>query len=506
MGDYDVSIRLLEYTRDQNCSCDSGLWGCHECDVYFQICLQPLSPTQGQICQGNNQDDRVDDTHHFLFASALRGHDTYTWSNVNGQPTFQISVHAFDYDKWNGNDDLGVTSYTYRGNIPPVLTVTTNPGHKNMSHNTSTKNNDNKHIFNIEKIIFNNTSKNNNYSPTNSIFQYGQSSTKIQIVYNYTQCNHTDDWIKDKVRLALQIMNLTLYQEKTIGKNTIANFKTAVGDYDVSVRLLEYTRDQDCGCDGGLWGCHECDVFFQICLQPLSPTQGQMCQGNNQDDRVDDTHHFLFAGALRGHDTYTWRNVNGQPTFQISVHVFDYDTLGGNDNLGVTSYNYRGNRPTVQNVITSPGNKNMREPITKILYTYSCTQCDLEDDQVKDSVKSALQTFNLKEYQAETTDKKVVNSDKNNTGLLVGVVAAILLVLVITSVGVWHYKRKMHKRSKVKEMELEMNGHTNRALNIGDSEDVATFRNPDYNSNRSMKTPLSKQMASPSVTLHLNGS
>lgn len=38
----------------------------------------------------------------------------------------------------------------------------------------------------------------------------------------------------------------------------------------------------------------------------------QMCQGNNQDDRVDDTHHFLFAGALRGHDTYTWRNVNGQ--------------------------------------------------------------------------------------------------------------------------------------------------------------------------------------------------
>lgn len=130
-----------------------------------------------------------------------------------------------------------------------------------------------------------------------------------------------------------------------------------------------------------------------------------------------------------------------------------------------------------------------KEPITKILYTYSCTQCDLEDDQVKDSVKSALQTFNLKEYQAETTDKKVVNSDKNNTGLLVGVVAAILLVLVITSVGVWHYKRKMHKRSKGKEMELEMNGHTNRALNIGDSEDVATFRNPDYNSNRRYKEP-----------------
>lgn len=128
-----------------------------------------------------------------------------------------------------------------------------------------------------------------------------------------------------------------------------------------------------------------------------------------------------------------------------------------------------------------------KEPVTKILYTYKCSQCDLEDDQVKDSVKSALQTFNLKEYEGETTDKKAVDSDKNNTGLMVGVVAAILLVLVITSVGVWHYKRKMHKRSKVKEMELEINGHTNRALNIGDSEDVATFRNPDYNSNLGYK-------------------
>lgn len=56
-----------------------------------------------------------------------------------------------------------------------------------------------------------------------------QSSTKIQIVYNCTQCNHTDDWIKDKVRLALQILNLTLYQEKTIGKNTVANFKNNTG-------------------------------------------------------------------------------------------------------------------------------------------------------------------------------------------------------------------------------------------------------------------------------------
>uniref|UniRef100_K1QA96 Uncharacterized protein n=1 Tax=Magallana gigas TaxID=29159 RepID=K1QA96_MAGGI len=116
--------------------------------------------------------------------------------------------------------------------------------------------------------------------------------------------------------------------------------QTAVGDYDVSVRLLEYTRDEDCGCDGlSFLGCHECDVYFQICLQPLSPTQGQICQGNNQDYR---------------------------PMFQIAVHAFDYSSIGGNDNLGVTSYTYRGNRPTVQTVTTTPGNKNMRYAITTV--------------------------------------------------------------------------------------------------------------------------------------------
>lgn len=50
------------------------------------------------------------------------------------QPTFQISVHVFDYDSFGGNDDLGVTSYTFRGNTPTVLTVTTVPGNKNMRY------------------------------------------------------------------------------------------------------------------------------------------------------------------------------------------------------------------------------------------------------------------------------------------------------------------------------------------------------------------------------------
>lgn len=47
----------------------------------------------------------------------------------------------------------------------------------------------------------------------------------------------------------------------------------------------------------------------------------QICQGNNQDYRVEDTHHFLFAGALRGHDTYSWSNVNGQVRFPFTLMI-----------------------------------------------------------------------------------------------------------------------------------------------------------------------------------------
>ena len=45
------------------------------------------------------------------------------------------------------------------------------------------------------------------------------------------------------------------------------------GVYDVTVRLLEYSRDKDCYCDYALI-CKDCDVFIEICLQPLSPLQG----------------------------------------------------------------------------------------------------------------------------------------------------------------------------------------------------------------------------------------
>lgn len=85
--------------------------------------------------------------------------------------------------------------------------------------------------------------KQSNFSHLFRPSSFSQSLTKIQIVYNCTQCNHTDDLIKEKVRSALQIMNLTLYQEKTIGKNTIANFKVRyMSNVKLSItKYLTYT-------------------------------------------------------------------------------------------------------------------------------------------------------------------------------------------------------------------------------------------------------------------------
>ena len=48
------------------------------------------------------------------------------------KPTFEISVHAFDYDSVGGDDDLGVTSYTHSGNTNTHETVTTIPDKKNL--------------------------------------------------------------------------------------------------------------------------------------------------------------------------------------------------------------------------------------------------------------------------------------------------------------------------------------------------------------------------------------
>lgn len=53
--------------------------------------------------------------------------------------------------------------------------------------------------------------------------------TKIEFVYNCILCNHTDDWVKDKVISALQKLNLTQYLENAFGENTITDFKINTG-------------------------------------------------------------------------------------------------------------------------------------------------------------------------------------------------------------------------------------------------------------------------------------
>ncbi|XP_062586218.1 uncharacterized protein LOC134247829 isoform X2 [Saccostrea cucullata] len=135
-GDYEVSVKLLEYNRDPADCCDRPLFfGCDECDVYFQICLKPLQPIQYQKCYGKNENQRVTETNNFLFADKLNSADSYSWKDIRGQPSFDISVHAFDLDI-TGSEDLGVTTYEeYRGNTTDTtkkMTVTTAPGRNNL--------------------------------------------------------------------------------------------------------------------------------------------------------------------------------------------------------------------------------------------------------------------------------------------------------------------------------------------------------------------------------------
>ncbi|XP_056018269.1 uncharacterized protein LOC130046418 [Ostrea edulis] len=142
------------------------------------------------------------------------------------------------------------------------------------------------------------------------------------------------------------------------------NVQYIFGSYDVSVKLLEYNRDEDCGCDSGfLWGgCHECDVYLQICLLSLTSSYGQSCLGKDNKERVDDTHHFNFGRQTpQIRDSYSWKTLSGKPLFRISVHAFDYDSVGGDDDIGVTNYDYTAGTTTVNQTITTVrGPNNLR--------------------------------------------------------------------------------------------------------------------------------------------------
>ncbi|XP_062586215.1 uncharacterized protein LOC134247828 isoform X2 [Saccostrea cucullata] len=131
-GGYDVSVKLLEYYRDPDNCCDTVIGCAGECDVYFQICLKPLQPKQYQKCYGKNNNQRVENTNRFLFADSLKSADFYTWKDIRGQPSFDISVHVFDHDDLSSDDKIGVTTYEYRDYTTKKLTVTTTPGSRKL--------------------------------------------------------------------------------------------------------------------------------------------------------------------------------------------------------------------------------------------------------------------------------------------------------------------------------------------------------------------------------------
>ncbi|XP_065927714.1 uncharacterized protein [Magallana gigas] len=131
------------------------------------------------------------------------------------------------------------------------------------------------------------------------------------------------------------------------------------GDYDVLVRFLEYNRNQD-ACDLLFVSGVECDVYFRVCLQPLSPGQWEICRRKNSNILLENTHYFLFSPAQKEDYTFRWGNIRGEPIFNILIKVFDLDPVGEDDFLGTTSYNHVGSGPIVRNVTTTPADMNLR--------------------------------------------------------------------------------------------------------------------------------------------------
>ncbi|XP_052708630.1 uncharacterized protein LOC128183588 [Crassostrea angulata] len=143
--------------------------------------------------------------------------------------------------------------------------------------------------------------------------------------------------------------------------------KIAAGDYDVLVRFLEYNRDKDTDCDGLFVSGEECDVYFKVCLQPLSPKQRLTCSRSYSE--LENTYHLVFSRTQWRYFTYSWKGIRGQPIFNILVHVYDLDPVGDDDYLGMTIYTHLGSGSTVRTVTTTPSHKNLR---IKFLVEVTC--------------------------------------------------------------------------------------------------------------------------------------
>nr|XP_022316841.1 uncharacterized protein LOC111120419 [Crassostrea virginica] len=321
-----------------------------------------------QLCKGMNSAYLVYDTYHFQFASALTGHDTYSWSRIRGEPTFKISIHAIDWDPVGGNDDLGVTSYTYKPNAPLEQTVTTSPGSMNLRirlHYIVTPPPTPKPTTTTTKRVV--TTPVKTTTSTTSTTTTAATTTNTKTYHDHDKkksCHHT--------RQNNHINNINYINH--INHHQHQNLPRPRQKGELSPHPSKQPHPQ---------------------LQPHQPPP-------------------LLPPPLYQHSP----EIRAAQSLSIAVPVYQF------------------------NNITS-------ELVTKILLTYRCTICDLEVDQVKDSVEAALQTMNLKQYQETNTGEYQVKTSKRYVGLIVGVVISVLFVIAIACAILWWYKRKLQHRSKI---------------------------------------------------------
>jgi hypothetical protein len=53
------------------------------------------------------------------------------------------------------------------------------------------------------------------------------------------------------------------------------------------------------------------------------------------------------------------------------------------------------------------------DPVTEIIYTYTCItcKCEVKEDQFSESVRAALQTMHLLQYQGEVKSRREIASN-----------------------------------------------------------------------------------------------